>query len=130
MRMSGMCASAWVMVATVLASGACAESSEAEFRLAQDRGCFICHAVASSPPGTHEILPSAPSFQDIARRYHGDAAATPQVAAVIRQGSGRSARERHWAGKAAFAQMFPNASEVTEDEAQRLARWILTRDGR
>ncbi len=106
------------------------DAPKGERGLAQERGCLVCHAVEASPPGTHEVLPSAPSFQDIARRYRGNAAAPAHLASVIRQGSGRSQAERHWAGQAAFSHMFPNEIEVSAEEAQRLARWILDLDRR
>ena len=114
------------MVAFVAGAAIAATPAQSAYQLARDRGCMVCHGVESSPPGTVEVPPSAPSFEDIARRYRADPSAVDRLAAIVEQGSGPRARDRHWAGKTSFTQMFPNELEVTNEEAREIVGWILT----
>ncbi len=91
-------------------------------RLASDHGCPVCHE--KRPPGPHSILPSAPSWQDIARRYRKDPRAEERLAAIVLAGS--DPQHRHWSGQAQFDRMYSNDIAVTPDEARELVRWILS----
>lgn len=102
------------------------DSSLSGYRFAKDRGCMLCHEVESSPPEVNAVLPTAPTFQDIARRYRADPSAASRLATIVRQGTGPLRRDRHWAGKAQFERMYNNDIEVTDAEARQIVDWILT----
>jgi cytochrome c len=102
------------------------DSSRNGYQLARDNGCFICHEVETREAGS--LLPPAPVFEDIARRYRSEPDAATKLTALVRDGTGPLRRDRHWAGKVTFDRMYPNDLEVTESEARRIVDWILTLD--
>lgn len=112
--------------ALALCAGATAEEAKDPERLARDRGCLVCHDVAGTPPNAQAILPLAPAFRDVARRYRADPQAAARLAALVRQGT--SPAKRHWEGKAYGDRMFPNDLEVTDEEARAIVDWILSLD--
>src|SRR5690242_20233036 len=93
-------------VLILVLAGWCLSSAGADTppaQLARDSGCLMCHAIESPPASASQVLPSAPAFQDIARRYRGDSHAKTRLIAVVRQGSGREESQRHWTGQAGFS---------------------------
>jgi cytochrome c551/c552 len=96
------------------------------YQRARDIGCMVCHDVESPPPGSDSLLPLAPSFQDIARRYRADPEAPKTLTDVVLDGTGPLRSDRHWEGKATFARMYANEGELTEDEVRTIVDWILT----
>jgi cytochrome c len=96
------------------------------YQLARANGCVICHEIESSEPGS--LLPAAPAFQDLARRYRSEPDAASRLTSIVREGTGPLRRDRHWAGKVTFDRMYPNDLMVTEAEARRIVDWILTLD--
>jgi cytochrome c len=102
------------------------DSLRTGYHLARDSGCFICHEVETR--GADSLLPPAPAFEDIARRYRSEPEAASRLTAFVRDGTGPLRRDRHWAGKVTFERMYPNDLEVTESEARRIVDWILTLD--
>ena len=119
---------AWFVAAVVAATcPAYADNAPKKpYRLAQDAGCMVCHEVESPPPGTVSLLPLAPSFEDVARRYGADPDAPAKLSETILDGTGPLRRDRHWNGKTRFDRMYPNDLEVSPEEARRIVDWILT----
>ena len=79
----------------------------ADEALAKGKGCTACHDVKKKLVG--------PPYADVAKKYKGDAKAQDTMVASILKGS---------AGKWGQVPMPPN--KVTDDEAKKLAAWILT----
>ena len=82
------------------------DSLRTGYQLARANGCVICHEVESREPGS--LLPSAPAFQDIARRYRSQPDAASRLTMIVREGTGPLRRDRHWDGKITFERMYPN----------------------
>jgi len=76
--------------------------------LAQQSGCMSCHGLVHKQVG--------PGFGQVAARYQGDAEAAARLAAKIRRGSVGS-----W-GRV----IMPPQTQVSEADAQVLARWVLS----
>jgi cytochrome c len=91
------------LIAAVLAVSTV--SAQASADLARSKNCMACHAVERKLVG--------PSFRDIAARY--TAKDTVQLVTAIQRGG---------AGKWGPIPM-PANSQVTDDEAAALVRWIL-----
>jgi cytochrome c len=102
------------------------ETPPSAYQVARDRGCTLCHEVESPPRGSEGLLPPAPAFEEIARRYRADPTAAARLSSIVRKGTGPLRRDRHWEGKASVVSMYPNEVSVTEAEARRLVDWILT----
>lgn len=84
-------------------------------RLAESKQCFACHALATDGAG--------PAFKKVATFWRGRKDAEEKLVATIRQGSSATGGP-HW-NKATM----PDQAErprVSEAEAKRIARWILT----
>jgi cytochrome c len=94
-------------------------------RLASERGCLACHKEKPLPKGANAILPAAPSWREIAAKYRGRSGAEEQLVRLVVGGSEPGVR--HWKNVASFAEMPPNAVEVSPGEALSLVRWILSR---
>jgi cytochrome c len=74
---------------------------------ARTNGCMVCHSVDKKIMG--------PAFRDVARRYAG----TPNVEAVL-------ARSIQAGGQGKWGPVpMPAQKNVSDKEAQDLARWIL-----
>ena len=95
---------AWTLTTAFAAAAAPAMADEA---LAKARNCMACHAVDKKLVG--------PAFQDIAKKYAGQAEAVAQLAASIQKGS---------SGKWGAVPMPANAA-VSEADAKTLAAWVL-----
>ena len=118
------CAAA--LVVTILTASLSAQASplDAEMtRLARERGCSLCHWEPEPRSSVDSVLPPAPSWREIARRYRGQPGAEDRLVAIVMRGAGPG--NRHWAGKTSAVEMPPNRVEITEDEARRLIRAIL-----
>jgi cytochrome c len=76
--------------------------------LAQQSGCMSCHGLVHKQVG--------PGFAQVAARYQGDAEAPARLAAKIRSG-----------GVGAWGRLLmPRQAQVSEADAQALARWVLS----
>ena len=75
--------------------------------MAKAKNCIARHTVAKKTVG--------PAFKDVAAKYAGDGGAATKLADSIKNGSKGS-----WGP----VPMPPN--QVSEDEAQKLAEWVLT----
>jgi len=76
--------------------------------LAEAKACLACHQIDSKRVG--------PPFRGVAERYAGQSEAAAYLAGKIRGGS-RGA----WG-----AVPMPAQSQLSADEAQRLAQWVLS----
>lgn len=86
---------------------ACSLPAAANLALAQKNACVACHAPDRKLVG--------PAYQEVAKKYAGDAEAVSKLAASIRKGgAGR------WGPVPMPAQ--PNLSEA---DAKQLAEWVL-----
>lgn len=88
------------------AAGPAASADDDE--LYKTKNCFACHRVDRNHLG--------PAFKNVAARYAGEAGAEARLVQKIREGSSGV-----WG-----ATPMPAQPQVTEAEAQTLARWILT----
>ncbi len=104
-------------------------------RIASRSGCLLCHYVR--PPGAEEqvntppntrYLPFGPVWQDVSKKYKNQKGAAARLTRTVLQGSGPKPGDRHWGKDAAGRGMPPNAGEITEANAKKLVRWILTLD--
>ena len=75
-------------------------------RLADKKNCLACHAVDEKVLG--------PSLKEVAAKYAGDAKAADMLAGKIQKG-----------GVGAWGQVPMPANDVTENEANLLAIWVL-----
>jgi cytochrome c len=81
-------------------------SASADEALAKSKACLACHQVEKKVVG--------PAFKDVAAKYKGQAGATELMASKIKNG-----------GKGAWGPIPMPAQNVTEDEAKKLAVWVL-----
>jgi len=95
-------------------------------KLSAASGCNLCHALEHRKYGKDELLPIAPAWEDVAKKYKGQKYAVERLVRIVLQGSGSS--DRHWSGKARGVAMLPNAVEISEPNAEKLVRWILSLD--
>jgi cytochrome c len=93
------------LVAVILSASAPAGATLA---LAQKFACIGCHAIDKKLVG--------PSFQDVSKKYAGQAGADAQLVAVIKKGG---------AGKWGSIPM-PAQPAVTDADAKALADWVLS----
>lgn len=92
------------LAATALVSAPAFASKE----MAQKNACMACHAVDRKMVG--------PSFQDIAKKYHGQKEADAVLAGSIKKGG---------AGKWGPIPM-PAQPALSEADAKTLAAWVLS----
>ena len=115
------------IAAALLAAAAGAQGAEVDAvtpqRLAADKGCLLCHGDKAVKADGSVVLANAPSWPEIAKKYHGRADAEDYLVGLVLGGSVPD--QRHWRGQAAFSSMWPNAAGVTRDEARTLVRWVL-----
>jgi cytochrome c551/c552 len=102
---------------------AAADSFDDEMnRLATDSGCTLCHSARPERSGD-VVLPPAPAWSEIAKRYRGRRDAEDKLVAIVVRGV--RPEDRHWAGKTSAVEMPTNRVEISEEDARRLIRWIL-----
>ena len=90
----------------VLAIGVSAPAAASEAIVKKAR-CVACHAVDAKRVG--------PAYKEVAAKYKGDKKAAEALAATIKAGG---------SGKWGPVPMPPN--NVTDDEAKKLAGWVLS----
>jgi cytochrome c len=100
-----------------------AENDQAMVQLATERGCLACHSVLPAPARADGLPPIAPAWRDIALKYRDDPTAYVKLTRVVMDGA--DPQGRHWVGKVGAANMPPNASVVTPEQARMLVNWIL-----
>lgn len=92
-------------IAAIMMLGA--GQASADEALAKAKNCMTCHAVATKMVG--------PSYKDVAAKYAGDGGAAAKLATKIKTG-----------GKGVWGEMPMPPNNVTDDEAGKLAAWVLS----
>ena len=119
-----------LIILILVLNGRCALADQPLWRamdqLASDKGCYLCHRAEAAKPGPNQMLPFAPSWTDIARRYKGQTDAEDRLTDIVLSGSGGRGKDVHWKGKVSDVGMLPNVREIDEDQARQLVRWILS----
>jgi cytochrome c len=96
-----------IYVALMAAAGVVmAGQAQADEALAKAKNCMSCHAVDKKLVG--------PAYKDVAAKYKGDAGAVAKLAAKIKTG-----------GKGVWGEIPMPPNNVTDDEAKKLATWVL-----
>jgi cytochrome c len=95
-------------------------------QLAEDKGCYLCHRARPEKAKPDQLLPYAPSWLDIARKYKGQKDAEHRLSEIVLQGSGPGSKDRHWQGKVSDVGMLPNIQQIDETQARQLVHWILS----
>ena len=96
-----------VYVAVMAAAGiVMAGQAQADEALAKSKNCMACHAVDKKLVG--------PAYKDVAAKYKGDAKAPAMLAEKIKAG-----------GKGVWGQIPMPPNNVTPEEANKLAAWVL-----
>ena len=97
-----------IYVALMAAAGVVmAGQAQADEALAKAKNCMSCHAIDKKLVG--------PSYKDVAAKYKGDGAAAGKLAAKIKAG-----------GKGVWGEIPMPPNNVTDDEAKKLAAWVLS----
>ena len=90
-----------------IAGVAVAGQAAADEALAKAKNCMTCHAVDKKLVG--------PAYKDVAAKYKGQGDAVAKLAAKIKAG-----------GKGAWGEIPMPPNNVTDDEAKKLATWVLS----
>jgi cytochrome c len=94
----------------VLAACGLGGVAHANPQLAKDKNCFACHGIDKRTVAPY------PSYKEVAAKYAGDRDAAGRLARKIREG-----------GVGVWGQVpMPANPQVNEQEAQVLARWVLS----
>ena len=91
--------------------------------LALGSGCLTCHHIESGAKAADGSKPIGPNWQDVARKYQGQAQAKEALVQTVMQGS--NPYNSHWKGQASGLAMLPNAVAISQADAQKLVGWIL-----
>ncbi len=96
-----------VYIAMMAAAGVVmAGQAQADEALAKAKNCMSCHAVDKKLVG--------PAYKDVAAKYKGDGKAAATLAAKIKAG-----------GKGVWGEIPMPPNNVSDDEAKKLATWVL-----
>ena len=96
-----------IVVAIMAAGVAMAGQVQADEALAKAKNCMSCHAIDKKIVG--------PAYKDVAAKYKGEAKAPAALAAKIKAG-----------GKGSWGEVPMPPNNVTDDEAKKLAAWVLS----
>lgn len=94
------------LIAAALATFGQAHAAD-ELALAKSKNCLSCHTVDKKLVG--------PGYKDVAAKYKDDKSAPAKLAAKIKAG-----------GKGSWGEIPMPPNNVTDDEAKRLAAWVLS----
>lgn len=98
----------FLMIASLAAGFATSTPALADLQLATAKNCMACHAVATKLVG--------PSYKDVAAKYAGQKDAVDKLAGKILKG-----------GSGVWGPVpMPANTQVSADEAKKLAAWVLT----
>ena len=98
---------AYVLGALFAAAAVAAPAAHADEALAKSKGCTACHANDKKVIG--------PAYKDVAKKYKGDAKAAEALATKIVKG-----------GQGVWGPVPMPPNKVTDDEAKKLAGWVLS----
>lgn len=101
-----------------------AAHDEAMVKLATNSGCMTCHQIEPGGKGPEGLPPIGPAWKDVAVKYKGQSGAAKQLTATVMAGS--NPYESHWKGKASGLAMPPNKVAISEADAGKLVKWILS----
>lgn len=107
-------------LAILMGVGSAAHADGKMLETATRQGCFICHSVQAK---TGPAIPLAPAYADIAERFKDQKDAASYLAQRILKGTVDT--QQDWDGKVNMRFMPPNVN-VSSEEAQQLAEWILS----
>jgi cytochrome c len=97
-----------VIVLASLSLAVAAGPAFAQAELAKQKNCMACHQIDKKLVG--------PSYKEVAAKYKGDKDAAAKLAKKIREG-----------GVGVWGQIpMPANPQVNEQEAQSLAKWVLS----
>jgi cytochrome c len=99
----------WTMALPLAAAallGTGVAAADDQLKLATDKGCTACHAVDKKVIG--------PAYKDVAKKYKGDAKAAEMLAQKVVKG-----------GQGVWGPIPMPPNKVSDDEAKKLAAWIL-----
>lgn len=100
------------VLAAALATLMCAAPAFANAELAKSKKCMECHAATTEG--------KAPSFRSIAKLYKGTEKAEERIAEKLMKGGAD-----HWGSN-----VMPSAEvrkvEISDKQAKKLARWVLS----
>ena len=96
---------ALIATATIATAGQAYAADE--LPLAKAKNCMSCHTVDKKLVG--------PGYKEVAAKYKDDKSAAAKLAVKIKAG-----------GKGAWGEIPMPPNNVTEDEAKRLATWVLS----
>lgn len=97
-----------IVIAAAAAIAFGSNIAAADQALAQKSACMSCHQMAKKVVG--------PSYNDIAKKYKGDAKAADHLVSVIKKG-----------GKGVWGPVpMPPHPQVSDENAKKLADWILS----
>jgi cytochrome c len=109
-----------------LACVAADPAREDMLKLSADKSCTLCHSMEPRKASASELLPFAPAWKDIARKYRGQHDAEDKLTRIVLGGTSASADGPHWKNKVRDPFMLANTPEISEADARRLVRWILS----
>jgi cytochrome c len=118
------------LLAAAEARVACAADAQRAdmLKLADDKSCTLCHSMEPRKASASELLPFAPAWKDIARKYRGQHDAEDKLTRIVLGGTSASPDGRHWANKVRDPFMLANTPVISEADARSLVRWILSLD--
>jgi len=109
----GLLALAGVVLTQVSAMATSLPRSISPKALAQEKGCFACHAIDHKDATTNKVV--GPAWKDVAAKYHHNLKYVPFLVKMIRNGN---------SGIWGPVPMPPQ--NVTQAQAEELARFILS----
>ena len=98
---------AFYVALMAVAGVAVAGHAAADEALAKAKNCMTCHAIDKKLVG--------PAYKDVAAKYKGQGDAVAKLSAKIKAG-----------GKGAWGEIPMPPNNVTDDEAKKLATWVLS----
>jgi cytochrome c len=114
-----------LLAALALAAGSASAAVDDDMKaLASKSGCLTCHAIESGTPGPNGMAPIGPAWQDVGKQYKGKPGADAFLTRVVLEGS--NPYGSHWKDKVSGLAMPPNKVAITEADAKKLVKWILT----
>lgn len=99
---------AFTVALMAVAGLAISGQAAADEALAKAKNCLTCHQDAVKIVG--------PAYKDVAAKYKGQAGAVDKLAAKIKAG-----------GKGVWGEVPMPPNNVTDDEAKKLAAWVLAK---
>ena len=101
-------------------------TTEQAVKLANNSGCMACHHIEPGAKGPNGMVPIGPAWKDVSSKYRGQANAQKELTAIVMVGS--NPYNSHWKDKVSGFAMPPNQVAISEDNAGKLVKWILSLD--